>query len=135
MPFDPSAAALRHERLWTLPATFGMERNSFFSYLHEIVRDRYVLVNGLQLLRDELQIATLDDHPLGVCATDITIPSVLYPADGSVMDSRRRERNSSLRGGSGFSGGFMGKFLVKRKSLGRNRQIRGCSLHRKSREC
>jgi len=77
MTFDPSAAATRHERLWALPATFGMERNALYTYLHDIVRDRYVLVNGLQLLRDELQIANLDDHPLGVCATDLTQPSVM----------------------------------------------------------
>jgi len=77
MPFNPSSASVRHDRFWALPATFGMERNALFGYLHEIVRDRYVLVNGLQLLRDELQIANLDDHPLGVCATDLSIPSVL----------------------------------------------------------
>ncbi len=77
MPFDPSAAEVRHRRLWSLPAAFGMERNSLFIYLNEFVRDRYVLVNGLQLLRDELQIASLGDHPLGVCATDLTQPSVM----------------------------------------------------------
>jgi hypothetical protein len=31
----------------------------------------------MQLLRDELQIATLEDHPLGVCATDLSLPSVM----------------------------------------------------------
>lgn len=77
MPFDPTAAASRHERFWALPATFGMERTAFYTYLHDIVRDRFVLVNGLQLLRDELQIANLDDHPLGMCATDLTQPSVM----------------------------------------------------------
>jgi hypothetical protein len=77
MEFDPSAARQRHDRLWSLPATFGMERTAFFTYLNEIVRDRYVLVNGLQLLRDELQIATLAEHPLGVCASDMALPSVM----------------------------------------------------------
>jgi hypothetical protein len=54
-----------------------MERTALFTYLNEFVRDRYVLVNGLQLLRDELQIASLGDHPLGVCATDLSQPSVM----------------------------------------------------------
>ena len=34
-----------------------MERNAYRVYLEEIVSDRYVLVNGMQMLRDELQLA------------------------------------------------------------------------------
>lgn len=80
MPFDPGAARARLSKLWALDATFGRERASFHAYLHEIVRDRYVLVNGLQLLRDELQLTTLGSHAadgLAACGTDFGLPSVM----------------------------------------------------------
>ena len=78
MHFDPSAAATRIQRLWSLPAVFGQERSGYHAYLHQIVRDRFTLVNGLQLLRDELQIGHApDDAALGVCATDYSLPTVL----------------------------------------------------------
>lgn len=75
--FDDSVARQRHERMWELPAAFGKERSAFYTYLHEFVRDRYAMVRGLQLVRDELQIALLPDHPLGVCASDLSLPSVM----------------------------------------------------------
>jgi len=56
IPFDPSAAQERLEKFWQLSASFGMERNAYHNYLNEIVSDRYALINGLQLLRDELQL-------------------------------------------------------------------------------
>ncbi|MBI2392190.1 MAG: hypothetical protein HYV09_21560 [Deltaproteobacteria bacterium] len=77
LSFDPTAARARYERMWALPATFGKERTSFHSFLNELVRDRLVLVNGLQLIRDELQIAGGDEHPLSVCAADLSLPSVM----------------------------------------------------------
>lgn len=66
---------VRLERLWKLTANFGNETDGahhfpfkiglllmllrFLAspcYLNEIVSDRYCLVNGVQLLRDELQV-------------------------------------------------------------------------------
>jgi hypothetical protein len=77
-PFDSSAARQRVDRVWALPSTFGAERSAYHAYLHMLVRDRYALVNGLQLLRDELQIGHApDEEELGVCATDFGLPSVL----------------------------------------------------------
>lgn len=75
--FDDSVARARHEQLWDLPATFGMERSSFHAFLHELARDRYAVVRGLQLLRDELQIAFEPSHPLAVCGADLSMPSVM----------------------------------------------------------
>lgn len=79
MPFDPSFAVPRLEKFWSLNAEFGMEHNAFRVYLNEIVSDRYVLVNGLQLLRDELQLAGDRDNGDDVvaCGADLSLPSVM----------------------------------------------------------
>lgn len=77
-PFDPTAADVRLKRLWDLKARFGMERSAFYTYLNEIVSDRYTLVNGLQLLRDELQFAaTVADSDIVACGADMSVPSVV----------------------------------------------------------
>ncbi|MGK7936584.1 MAG: hypothetical protein AB4206_12420 [Xenococcaceae cyanobacterium] len=55
LTFDPTAAQKRIAQFWSLSASFGMERNAYHNYLNEIVSDRYVLIKGLQILRDELQ--------------------------------------------------------------------------------
>lgn len=75
--FDDAIARMRHEQMWQLPAAFGKERSAYYTYLHQFVRDRYSIVRGLQLVRDELQIALLPEHPLGVCASDLSMPSVM----------------------------------------------------------
>lgn len=79
MTFDPSRARERVEKFWSLNAEFGMEHNAYRVYLNEIVSDRYVLVNGLQLLRDELQLAGSRDFGDDVlaCGADLSIPSVM----------------------------------------------------------
>ena len=81
MKFDPSAAATRIEKLWDLNAEFGMEHNAVRVFLHEIVSDRYVLVNGLQLIHDELQLAGERERETGddvvACGADLSIPSVM----------------------------------------------------------
>jgi hypothetical protein len=78
MKFDPTHAAQRIERFWTLGSEFGFERSAYGIYLDEIVSDRYVLVNGLQLLRDELQFAGTDtDSDVRACGADLTLPSVV----------------------------------------------------------
>lgn len=78
MKFDPTQAATRIERFWKLGSEFGAERSAFGIYLDEIVSDRYVLVNGLQLLRDELQFAGTDkDSDVQACGADLTLPSVV----------------------------------------------------------
>jgi hypothetical protein len=76
--FDKSAAQRRVAKCWELGAKFGAERSAYYIYLNEIVSDRYTLVNGLQLLRDELQFAgTLIDSDIVACGADLTIPSVV----------------------------------------------------------
>jgi len=75
--FDDSIARKRHDWMWQQPAFFGKERSAFHAFLHELVRDRYAIVRGLQLIRDELQIALVPTHPLGVCASDLSLPSVM----------------------------------------------------------
>src|SRR5687768_10266946 len=81
MTFDPSAARLRIARLWALKAQFGIERLAQRVYLHEIVSDRLTLVNGMQLLRDELQFAGTaavgDVGDLVACRADFSLPSVV----------------------------------------------------------
>jgi hypothetical protein len=76
-PFDPTAAHSRLEKFWQLPASFGMERNAYHNYLNEIVSDRYTLINGLQLLRDELQFAAASPTDIHACGADLSLPSVV----------------------------------------------------------
>ena len=80
--FDPSMAQKRIDQFWELNAEFGLEHSSVHVYLSEIVSDRYVLVNGLQLIHDELQLAglgTSDDEGDDVvaCGADLSLPSVM----------------------------------------------------------
>lgn len=75
--FDPKLAKERIERFWTLNAEFGVEHNAYRVYLNEIVSDRYVLVNGLQLLRDELQLAESGGGDVVACGADLSLPSVM----------------------------------------------------------
>lgn len=79
MRFDPSRARERVEKFWSLNAEFGLEHNAYRVYLNEIVSDRYVLVNGLQLLRDELQLAGERDvgDDVIACGADLSLPSVM----------------------------------------------------------
>lgn len=75
--FDPAAALSRVSKFWSLGAEFGLERDAYDVYLHELVSDRYVLVNGMQLLRDELQFAGIDENPdVRACGADFRLPSV-----------------------------------------------------------
>lgn len=77
MKFDPTAALQRVNKFWSLGAEFGLERDAYDVYLHELVSDRYVLVNGMQLLRDELQFAGIDENPdVRACGADFNLPSV-----------------------------------------------------------
>ncbi len=78
MKFDSSAAALRVKRLWDLKAKFGKEASAYSCYLNEIVSDRYTLVNGMQLLRDELQLADKETKSdLVACGADLSVPTVV----------------------------------------------------------
>ena len=77
LPFDAASAQIRIDRFWQLPASFGMERNAYHNYLNEIVSDRYALVNGLQLLRDELQFAFSSNTDMAACGADLSLPSVV----------------------------------------------------------
>ncbi|MGK7910436.1 MAG: hypothetical protein AB4050_02980 [Synechococcus sp.] len=77
LPFDVAATQRRVDRFWTLGASFGMERNAYHNYLNEIVSDRYALINGLQLLRDELQFAAASPTDVKACGADMSLPSVV----------------------------------------------------------
>lgn len=77
--FDPTAARERVRNYWALDAEFGLERTAYFNYLQEIVSDRGVLVRGMQLLRDELQLA-VPEGALGdmtAAGADLSLPSVV----------------------------------------------------------
>jgi hypothetical protein len=80
MKFDSTLAAKRIEQFWGLKAEFGYEHNAIHTYLSEIVSDRYVLVNGLQLINDELQLAGLGGstgNDVVACGADLSLPSVM----------------------------------------------------------
>jgi len=77
MQFDPSMASVRVAKLWELGASFGSELDAQHIYLNEWVSDRYALVNGMQLLRDELQFANPASGDLRACSADLRLPSVV----------------------------------------------------------
>ncbi|MBX3157474.1 MAG: hypothetical protein KF773_15975 [Deltaproteobacteria bacterium] len=77
--FDSKSVERRIERIWALTAKFGRERGRYHTYLDEIVSDRYALLSGMQILRDELQFADprIVASDLQACAADFTVPSVV----------------------------------------------------------
>ena len=77
LPFDAAATQKRVDDFWQLPASFGMERNAYHNYLNEIVSDRYALIKGLQILRDELQFAASSPTDVRACGADMSLPSVV----------------------------------------------------------
>ncbi|MBD1853315.1 hypothetical protein [Leptolyngbya sp. FACHB-711] len=77
LSFDAAPTEARVEQCWRLSASFGMERNAYHNYLNEIVRDRYTLIKGLQILRDELQLAVSSPTNINTCGADMTLPSVV----------------------------------------------------------
>ena len=96
---SPDAARARLEKFWSLGAHFGMERSHLHTFLNEIVSDRYVLVNGLQILRDELQLAGIPgavSSDVHACGVDFSLPSVVTTlAHTNCGDRIHRERSSS----------------------------------------
>ncbi|MEM9976051.1 MAG: hypothetical protein AAF808_00320 [Cyanobacteria bacterium P01_D01_bin.2] len=77
LPFDKDATQHRVDNFWKLSASFGMERNAYHNYLNELVSDRYALIKGLQILRDELQFAAASPSDINACGADMTLPSVV----------------------------------------------------------
>lgn len=77
LPFDAATTDARVEKFWQLSASFGMERNAYHNYLNEIVSDRYALIHGLQILRDELQFAASSSTDMRTCGADMSLPSVV----------------------------------------------------------
>ena len=77
IPFDAEATQHRVDNFWKLGASFGMERNAYHNYLNEIVSDRYALIKGLQILRDELQFAAASPTDIKACGADMKLPSVV----------------------------------------------------------
>jgi hypothetical protein len=77
MTYDPTAARSRLEQVWNRVPSFGAERNSQDAFL-DLVRDRAILVRGMQVLRDELHFAsTREGSPLASCGADFSVPSVV----------------------------------------------------------
>jgi hypothetical protein len=80
MQFDSKVARARMDQFWGLNAEFGHEHQAVHVYLSEIVSDRYVLVNGLQLIHDELQLAGIGSssgvEDVVACGADYSLPSV-----------------------------------------------------------
>ncbi|QCS49760.1 hypothetical protein FEK30_10075 [Picosynechococcus sp. PCC 11901] len=77
LPFDAAPTEARVKQFWQLAASFGMERNAYHNYLNEIVSDRYALISGLQILRDELQFVASDSTDIKACGADMSLPSVV----------------------------------------------------------
>ena len=77
MKFDPAPTEKRVEQFWKLGASFGMERNAYHNYLNELISDRYALIHGLQILRDELQFAASSPTDMNACGADMSLPSVV----------------------------------------------------------
>lgn len=84
MRFDPTLAEARLKQFWELHASFGHEHQAVHVYLNEIVSDRFLLVKGLQILHDELQLAGLPGLPglpidgdVVACGADLSLPSVM----------------------------------------------------------
>ncbi|MCM1985114.1 hypothetical protein [Lyngbya confervoides] len=77
LPFNAAPTQARVDHFWQLSASFGMERNAYHNYLNEIVSDRYALIRGLQLLRDELQFAAESPTDMKACGADLSLPSVV----------------------------------------------------------
>lgn len=77
LPFDASITQDRVDRFWQFSTSFGMERNAYHNYLNELVSDRYALIQGLQILRDELQFAADSPTNVKACGADMSLPSVV----------------------------------------------------------
>ncbi|MEL7223783.1 MAG: hypothetical protein AAGL17_02715, partial [Cyanobacteria bacterium J06576_12] len=75
--FDAAATQARVDRFWQRSASFGTERNAYHNYLNELVSDRYTLIKGLQILRDELQFAAHSHTEMDTCGADLSLPSVV----------------------------------------------------------
>ena len=108
MKFDPSGARTRVERLWKLGAAFGMERTALHVYMNEIVSDRFTLINGLQLLRDELQLAdpTKEDSDVAACGADVSVPSVVLALATTNCGDRANQGEASVIYGQVVAGRF-----------------------------
>ena len=77
LPFDASTTQDRVDQFWQFSPSFGMERNAYHNYLNELVSDRYALIQGLQILRDELQFAAGSPTNMRACGADMSLPSVV----------------------------------------------------------
>jgi hypothetical protein len=108
MKFDPSGARKRVDKLWSLAAAFGMERSALHVYMNEIVSDRYALVSGMQMLRDELQLADPDkeDSDVSACGADVSVPSVVPSLATTNCGDRANQGEASVIYGQVVAGRF-----------------------------
>jgi len=67
----------RLTKLWNHPASFGRQTTPDDIFYNEIVSDRYCLVDGVQALRDEMQLGFEKGGALLQCAIDLTLPTVV----------------------------------------------------------
>lgn len=93
----PPSVKERIEKMWSMPATFGEEQKSNVAYL-SIMANRYALVRGAQLIRDELMPSfntpdhkgknVLHDRENMECSADLELPSVLTTCGFSMCGDR-----------------------------------------------
>eukprot|EP00961_Rhodomonas_salina_P169247 2280606-Rhodomonas_salina.2 len=101
------AVNTRVENMWALPAEFGKEQDPSDVFL-SIIANRYALVKGTQLIRDELMLsfndpsyqheenwATLGEEATE-CGADLSLPSVLTTC-GYTMCGDRICQSQALR--------------------------------------
>ena len=90
--FDPTVAREHVSRVWDLPSEFGCERSANHVYLNEIVSDRYQLISGLQVVRDELQFADRKTQSdVFACGADFSAPSVVTTVAHTTCGDRINE--------------------------------------------
>ncbi len=95
--FDSTLARQHVARFWELRSEFGSERGANHVYLNEIVSDRYQLINGLQVLRDELQFADRETQSdMFACGADFGAPSVVTTVAHTTCGDRINEDASRV---------------------------------------
>jgi len=111
------AVNTRVENMWALPAEFGKEQDPSDVFL-SIIANRYALVKGTQLIRDELMLsfndpsyqheenwATLGEEATE-CGADLSLPSVLTTCGYTMCGDRICQSNSLRRYQSMVAGRF-----------------------------
>jgi len=81
--FDTNLVVEKLDKMWSLGARFGQESEPYAIYLEELVSDRFVLCNGMHVLRDELSLSyhtcnsDKNDVNVSSCSADFKLPSII----------------------------------------------------------